>query len=98
MHKRQEEFLILILEITLVKEGLHQIIITKEPILNLLIEEVIVLLEIILLEVQAKQVATALLQEVPQPDQHHHLQEVHLLQEARLLQEVVQDVLIDKKK
>ena len=98
MHKHLEEFLILIPEITPVKEGLHQIIITKEPILNLLIDEVIVLLEIILLEVQARQVAADLLQEVPQPDQHHHLQEVHLLQEARLLLEVVQDVLNDKKK
>ena len=65
IHKRQDEFPILTLEITIPKEGLHQIIIlTGEPILNLLIDEVIALREIILLEVQAAQAAVALLQEI----------------------------------
>lgn len=98
MHNQQEGFLILIQEIIQAKEGLHQIItLIEEPMLNLLIDEVIVLQEIIHLEVHHQQDQHLHLQEVHQQDQHPHLQEVHPLQEAhRLLQEVVQDGLIDK--
>lgn len=101
MHNQQEGFPILIIEIILPKEGLHQIItLIEELMFNLLIDEVIVLQEIIHQEVH-QQGHHLHLQEVHQQDHHPHLQEVHLLQEVRLLQEAhrllleaVQDVKI----
>ncbi len=98
-HKHLEEFLIQILEITTLKEGLPQtIILIEESTLNLQIDEVIVLLEIIPLIAQVELVVIGLhlkvlvelvaiglhLEVVPHQDQHQPHQEVHLLQEVVL--------------
>ena len=106
-HKHLEGFLIQILELTILKEGLPRtIILIEESIHNLQIDEVIVLLEIIPLiaqvelvviglhlKVQVELVVIGLHQEVmPHQDQHQPHQEAHLLQEA------VQEVLEKNKK
>ena len=105
LHKHQEGFPILTLEIIQPKEELLLIIILiEEQIRNLLIDEVIVPLEIIPLmaqvelvvmglhlEVQIVLVAIVLhLEVVHHQDQHHRLQEVHLLQEV--VQEVLEKI------